>query len=476
MRETIAILIPTFGRAHKLKKLLENIEANTTLPHKVYFLLEKQDYISVDKCRRFGFNYIINKHIEYVGAINTGYEQTTEPFIFCGADDIEFHKDWDSEAMRLFLDRKIGIVGVWDSFPVTQTKMHACHFLVRRTYIEEQSGVNDEKNVIYSNAYRHLNCDIETIQTAIGRGAWAFASKAIVEHKHWYIDKIIEKDATYRKCMFVKKQDDETFAKRRKNFEIYLWEMMWKEKLIPVNTVRENILTVVMPVYNALEYTKKTIQSLKDSTFYKYKLIIIDDNSNEETKAYLRTVRGDNIISVFNTSNKLTNANWNKGLEMCDTKYIAIINNDITFSYFWDYFLIEELNDKVWVTSPYQYDNGEMTPYGKTDRAGNIDIRGACFMAETAKLKLMGGFPKDIKFWYGDTWLSWVVPTIYKKETKFISTSVIFHYGSQSTQVHSPLASVIKNDRDVFSKIAEPYSNIEYKNDGSIKNITPKAL
>lgn len=72
-------------------------------------------------------------------------------------------------------------------------------------------------------------------------------------------------------------------------------------------------ITVGMPIHNALHVIKKSIPALIHCLNYhgiNFQLIIIDDNSDSETKEYLRSLNGDNV-KVFHTEDFISEANPN---------------------------------------------------------------------------------------------------------------------------------------------------------------------
>ncbi len=122
MNTQIAILIPTLNRPQKLRSLIDNIHATTKTPHSIYFNLEPEDKISIETVKALNERYILNISPNiYVNAINEGYRRTTEPYIFCGADDIEFTEGWDERIMMQFRNPSIGLVEVKDAWKIRQT-------------------------------------------------------------------------------------------------------------------------------------------------------------------------------------------------------------------------------------------------------------------------------------------------------------------------------------------------------------------
>ena len=86
---------------------------------------------------------------------------------------------------------------------------------------------------------------------------------------------------------------------------------------------------IILPNYNSAPYLSETIDSIINQSFKNWKLIIVDDNSNDETK---------NIIKRY-TLNKKIKIIWlkkNKGASFCrnlairnsKSEYIAFIDSD----------------------------------------------------------------------------------------------------------------------------------------------------
>ncbi|HEX2910410.1 MAG TPA: glycosyltransferase family 2 protein [Chloroflexia bacterium] len=432
----LAILIPTYKRADRLAAVCENIHATTKRPHTIYFIVEPEDTETLEICQAIRENFILNGFPHtYVNAINTGYQKTQEKFIFCGADDLSFTEGWDEKVLTCFTaNPKAGMVGVKDSWPITKTGKHASHFCVSREYIQKFSGVEDEANVIYSSLYYHLMCDIETEQTAMKRNAFLM-SEGVVNHLHWFMGQA-KKDATYDRAMLCQRHDEEVYTQRRHRFEQYLFEELFNGKVYRVN---QGKLSVVLASFNQLDYLKKTIESLLATTYHPMELIIVDNGSDERTFAYINslyfpTTDRVQLKRIKSDPNRFVTHTWNTGIKAATGDYIAVINNDITFSKFWDVYLMNSLLDaEVLLANPYQKDDGEPTPYGKAARAGDIDIRGTCFMFRKGFMESIGYLPEQLKIWFSDSWLAWMVTKKLNKQSVFVPEAVVHHYGSKSS-------------------------------------------
>lgn len=212
----VAVLIPTLCRPDRIDAVTSNVLESTEHAN-VYFVCELDDEETIDAVNAVvGANLIINERSRtYAGAINTGVHATTEPFIFAGADDLNFHPGW-YETARKKMQYPIRVVGTNDLYnPDVLTGAHATHYLVDREYATK--GCVDEPGAMLCEKYNHNYSDTEFIATAQQRGVYASCLDAIVEHKHWAWGKA-NMDATYAKGCDTEQFDRVLFAERR-----HLW-------------------------------------------------------------------------------------------------------------------------------------------------------------------------------------------------------------------------------------------------------------
>jgi hypothetical protein len=88
--------------------------------------------------------------------------------------------------------------------------------MVRRHYIEQQSGVIDMPGRVFY-PYNHNFIDTEFTQTAQRRGVWAKCDPLVIHHNHpGFTGK--EKDETYKKNDRTYEEDERTFNNRK-----HLW-------------------------------------------------------------------------------------------------------------------------------------------------------------------------------------------------------------------------------------------------------------
>lgn len=136
-----------------------------------------------------------------------------------------------------------------------------------------------------------------------------------------------------------------------------LWDMDWFKPSADLNKIeeKEKSCTIIVLTHNQLNYTKKFITSLKEHTD-NYKLIVVDNNSNDGTDEYLKKLQTiDNNISVIqNESNNGFPKAVNQALRMIETEFVILANNDIVLTRNWLNRLIEvaNSNNEIGIVGP----------------------------------------------------------------------------------------------------------------------------
>ena len=92
------------------------------------------------------------------------------------------------------------------------------------------------------------------------------------------------------------------------------------------------MIDIIIPVYNTpLEDLKRCLDSILNQSYKDYKVYIIDDGSNDETKKYIDfyTKDKDKFIVKHIKNNGVSNAR-NIGIELSNSKYITFVDSDDT--------------------------------------------------------------------------------------------------------------------------------------------------
>ena len=106
-------------------------------------------------------------------------------------------------------------------------------------------------------------------------------------------------------------------------------EEMPKDSYVKTYEGEKDLLSVVIPYYNLGRTLPETIESIKQSTYKKYEIIIVNDgSSDEESVEVLKNYENDPQIRILNIENQgLANAR-NVGAEAAKGEFVAFIDAD----------------------------------------------------------------------------------------------------------------------------------------------------
>jgi GT2 family glycosyltransferase/glycosyltransferase involved in cell wall biosynthesis len=104
-------------------------------------------------------------------------------------------------------------------------------------------------------------------------------------------------------------------------------------------------VSIVVPLFNALEYTKMMLSSLKETTNQdNYELILVDNASTDGTREYLKTLKDDTRVILNDTNENFAGA-CNRGALAATTPFVLFLNNDTILTPGWLDGIIAELAD-----------------------------------------------------------------------------------------------------------------------------------
>ena len=89
------------------------------------------------------------------------------------------------------------------------------------------------------------------------------------------------------------------------------------------------LITVIMPVYNSVQYIEEAIKSVLTQTYSQLELLIIDDGSNDGTREIINQQKAlDDRIQLICLQNQGSGAARNEGIRRANGDYIAFIDAD----------------------------------------------------------------------------------------------------------------------------------------------------
>lgn len=208
----IDVLIPTYGRAHRIPVLVESLRKNTEGPYQLVLMIEPQDEESLLAAIRTDAKAIVGSFGSYENAMNTGYFLTDSPFFFLGVDDIEFTKNWDVEPLKLLRSRpELAVIGHKTTGKDCPPEgIYSCHFTVRRSFVRAGTLVAGMPNLIFYPYYHH-ECDRELFWFARNRGVYQSCPESEILN-----DQL--QDATREKTTSMDGVDRHTYNERRHLF------------------------------------------------------------------------------------------------------------------------------------------------------------------------------------------------------------------------------------------------------------------
>ncbi|MFB1421494.1 glycosyltransferase family 2 protein [Citrobacter freundii] len=92
--------------------------------------------------------------------------------------------------------------------------------------------------------------------------------------------------------------------------------------------MRNEVVSIVMPAYNAEKYIKESINSVMAQDFQNWRLYIVDDASSDNTVDIINGFCDKRITLIYNEKNLGVARSRNRALNMCAGKYITFLDSD----------------------------------------------------------------------------------------------------------------------------------------------------
>ncbi len=139
-----------------------------------------------------------------------------------------------------------------------------------------------------------------------------------------------------------------------------------KTNIAKTGSEKTPTVSIIIPVYNKLNYTKKCIESIfnaSDDT--SYEIIVVNNASTDGTEEYLNSV--SNLISINNKENLGFVEACNIGATKSSADYLLFLNNDTEVKDNWISSSIEIMNEDYKcgvVGSKLVFPNGKLQEAG----------------------------------------------------------------------------------------------------------------
>lgn len=201
-------------------------------------------------------------------------------------------------------------------------------------------------------------------------------------------------------------------------------------------------VSIVMPVLDNLEWTRKGIESIKANTTVPHELILIDNGSGPETAAFLRDMAD---VLIRNEENRGCAGAWNQGVQASRHPFVCIVNNDIEVPCGWMERLIdflEAFNYAIVSPSvregPFDYD---LDSYNRkfaellSNRHFRSEMRGIAMLSRRDLYDRVGGFDESFRFGkYEDEDMYFRIREA-GMDVATTSAVLLHHYGSKTVNL-----------------------------------------
>ncbi|MEY8356414.1 glycosyltransferase [Lachnospiraceae bacterium 54-53] len=189
-------------------------------------------------------------------------------------------------------------------------------------------------------------CDDETVKTL------PISYPAMYRNISWTLDKITDfiqtgqqekaEDLTeFQLIPFLQEWKEDTYfwlliyPDREKMKKYYESDFIDNHKNTYQNRGEKFLVSIFIPVYNKLEYTKKCLESLyRHTDFEKYpcELILLNDGSSDGTEEYFSSLGVRKVITLKENVKAMI---FTLMYQVCEGKYAAFINNDTILTEHW---------------------------------------------------------------------------------------------------------------------------------------------
>jgi GT2 family glycosyltransferase len=184
---------------------------------------------------------------------------------------------------------------------------------------------------------------INSLNTLLSTSATVLLNTKLYEHSH-----IIQNACNKKQIKIINVNDEYNICKLL--CENLVFKNIPKQPCITNSSTKIELIknefgiSIVVLCFNKLNYTIECIKSvLKNTKALNYEVIIVNNNSSDNTKNYLDSIKLDNVIVVHNDNNYGFSKGMNIGVARAKYEYIILLNNDTVVNKNWDYYLINTL-------------------------------------------------------------------------------------------------------------------------------------
>lgn len=511
----VSIVIPVYNQCKYTKNCLEAIESNTK---KEIYEVIVVDNASSDDTQAFLASYarkskiIRNENnLGFAKACNQGAKAARGKYILFLNNDTIAQKNWLHEMLKTIeADPSIGVVGSKLLFP-DGTIQHAGVVIaasgfgyhlyrglpgnapcanIRREFravtgaclmidrdLFHEIGGFDER---YINGCEDTDLCLRVIQN--GRSIVYNPRSVLIHHEGQSENR--ESKMDYNRKLFLSKWPNISPDDMK-----YLQEDNMKMTIAAdgaysygaARVIQAKLISIVIVTYNSQNDIQRCVQSIQQSTELPYEIIVVDNNSTDNTIEQLKSFH--DVKVVFNPKNRGFSAATNQGIDAARGDYVVFLNPDTMVTKGWATRMAQHFDNGVGAVGPVSnyvagaqkvvhYISQEMGNAQSLDdfadklyqqnRGKSVNtllLIGFCMMVRKSVLDCVGGLDEDLFLGNDDLELSLRL-RLKGFELRIATDAFVYHKGQASfkTVDHILTDRLVQESTDIlYMKLTQRY-------------------
>ncbi|AYV82295.1 MAG: hypothetical protein Homavirus26_3 [Homavirus sp.] len=196
-----------------------------------------------------------------------------------------------------------------------------------------------------------IECDLPTYNTLLN-----YPSDYIL---HMNINNINKNLYGTKKAYIINKKGVSKLNTSYSNYNTYIYKypiftsetgsMQLKQYILSkVNNSYRPFFSIILPVYNGMNYIGHAIESVLTQEFTDFELIIVNDGSTDDTKKYLDNLNNKKLYIIHQTNQRTANA-INNGIKRSVGSYITWTSHDniLKHNFLSEYYNVLNMNKEV---------------------------------------------------------------------------------------------------------------------------------
>ncbi|MEP9409901.1 MAG: glycosyltransferase [Candidatus Brocadia sp.] len=361
----VSVIVPTYNRPETLKKAIESIAAQTYKHIEAIVVNDAGEDVSniIETFQnRLAIKYIVHDvNKDRAAARNTAIKHATGQYIAYLDDDDIFYPEHIETALKILTNTEHKIVYT-NAYRAHQIKCGDTYLVIGK---DIPYSIDYVKGIFYTTNITPILCVVHD-RSCFDKVGMFDESLPVLEDWDLWIRMSEKYDFYHIKqatCEFSWRVDGTSTTSSRQDEFARVRELIYKKNYkrfletgIQISTCSRKPVSIIILTWNALEYTKKCIDSIRHHTNYPHEIIFVDNASTDGTVEYLQKLIEENQIYklIKNQTNKGFAAGNNEGVAVASGEYVMLLNNDVLVSAGWLESLVLSLerDEKIGMVGP----------------------------------------------------------------------------------------------------------------------------